>query len=307
MSRRNGLLVFFAAGIIALSLFAYNIYFAPRFSANKGNGLQNTCTVNCVQTQANTPVEQTPLPVTPTSTAQTTSIPGYKLVWNDEFNGTQLDTSKWYAINSAGSAKQQGCCLNYSYSTLISPKQLKVHDGMLTITTERNKTGGPAYRTGAISTETLGGASTVKFKYGKLSIRAKLPSGKGVWPAMWLLTSPAANPPPYEIDMMEMLGQDPHFIYMVIHHNDDRYYCTYKGPDYSQDFHVYTLDWEPGKLTWSIDGQVLCSTKQYVPSTSMYLILNTALSDGSWGDAVSNSTSLPQTFDIDYVRIYTKQ
>ncbi|MBO0793120.1 MAG: glycoside hydrolase family 16 protein [Ktedonobacteraceae bacterium] len=227
------------------------------------------------------------------------------MAWHDEFNGTQLDSSKWFAINSLGDNRYQGCCLDYSYSSLISPNQLRVHDGMLTITTARNTTNGMAYKTGAITTETLSDTPTFTFTYGRIDIRAKLPRGRGVWPAMWLLTSPASAEVSYEIDMMEMLGEDPHTIYMVDHHNNDRQYCDFKGPDYSKGFHVFSFDWKPNKITWYVDGQNLCSTTRSIPNKAMYIIINTALSDGvAWGQAVNSSTPLPQTFDIDYVRVY---
>jgi len=304
MSRRKEWLVFGITGIIVLSLFTYNIY-ASHFLSGPKETIENVCATNCPRPHM-VASAKSPAP-SPTSTEQNPAITGYKLVWDDEFNETQIDTTKWYAVNSQGTKAQQGCCLSYSYNSLISPNQLQVHDGMLTITTSRSTTGGAAYQTGAITTETLTDTPTFTFTYGKLDIRAKLPAGNGVWPAMWLLTGPATAPADYEIDMMEMLGQDPHTIYMVIHHYDSRFFCTYKGPDFSQSFHDFTLDWEPGRLSWSIDGQVLCTTTDYVPSQPMYLILNTALSDGSWGDIVSSSTPLPQMFDIDYIRVYTKE
>jgi beta-glucanase (GH16 family) len=304
MSRRTGLIIFCLAGIIAFSFFAYNLYFSSQHSSAAGNAFNSSiCSANCLSSPTS-PLPTPTITPTPTSTSQPLTIPGFKLTWHDEFTGTRLDSSKWYAINNQGGSQQQICCLGYSYSSLISPEQLRVHDGMLTITTERNTTGGAAYRTGAITTETQSDTPTFAFTYGRIDVRAKLPAGRGVWPAIWLLTSPATAQVSYEIDMMEMLGQDPHTLYEVVHHGNGREYCTSPGPNYSQGFHIFTLDWEPGKLTWSIDGQQLCTATRYVPQQPMYLILNTALSSGSWGEAVNSSTPLPQTFDIDYVRVY---
>jgi len=302
MSRRIGLTVLCIAGVIAVSLFAYNIYsFASSSSLARNELSNNTCANNC---HASPKLPSTSPTTIPTFSDPSMIVPGYKLIWNDEFNGTQLDPSKWYAVNSQGGTQQQGCCLGYSYSSLISPNQLQVHDGMLTITTERNTSGGKAYKTGAITTETQSDTPTFTFTYGRVDIRAKLPGGRGVWPAMWLVTAPATTQVSYEVDMMEMLGQDPHTLYQVVHHYGDREYCSNQGPDYSQAFHIFSLDWEPGKLIWSIDGHTLCTVTHYVPSQPMYLIINTALSDGAWGESVNSSTPLPQTFDIDYVRIY---
>lgn len=308
MSRRTGLLVLCITLILALSIFAYNIYSSARIPFLAGNALNNNACSSCGISHPTSTREVTSIPATftPTPEGPSLALPGYKLAWNDEFDGTQLTSSKWYAVNNAGNDGQQSCCLSYSYSSLIAPEQLQVHDGMLTIKTERNAGSGKAYKTGAITTETLSGTPTYTFTYGRIDIRAKLPRGKGVWPAMWLVTSPATVAVSYEIDMMEMLGQDPRTLYQVIHHGSGREYCQEKGPDYSQGFHVFTLDWEPGKLTWAVDGQTLCTVTRYVPAQAMYLIINTALSGGAgaWGDVVSSSTPLPQTFDIDYVRIY---
>lgn len=302
MSRRTGLIILCIGMVIAFSFFTYNLYFSSHLSFATNNGYSGqTCTPHCNPSPI---ISASASPATPTSTAQSLAIPGYTLMWHDEFTGNQIDASKWYAVNSQGGDPQQSCCLGYSYNSLISPDQLQVHDGMLTITTERNTSGGAAYRTGAITTETLNDAPTFSFTYGRIDIRAKLPSGRGVWPAMWLLTGPATAPASYEVDMMEMLGQDPHTLYEVVHHGDGREYCSSTGPDYSQGFHIFSLDWEPGKLIWSIDGQAVCTATKYVPSQPMYLIINTALSDGSWGEAVNSSTSLPQMFDINYVRVY---
>lgn len=302
MSRRNGVIILCIGMVIAFSFFAYNLYFSSHFSLATGKRyVSSPCATHCTSSL----VTSTPTSAADsTPTAQSLDIPGYTLTWHDEFDGPQLDSSKWFAINSQGNYQQQICCLSYSYSSLISPNQLQVRDGMLTITTERNSGGGAAYRTGAITTETQSNTPTFTLTYGQIDVRAKLPTGRGVWPAMWLLTSPATAQISYEIDMMEMLGQDSHTLYQVVHHGDEKEYCSSTGPDYSQGFHVFGLDWEPGKLTWSIDGQTVCTATKYVPSQPMYLIINTALSDGSWGEAVNSSTPLPQTFDIDYVRVY---
>ncbi len=300
MPRRIGFLIFCIAGILAISFSAYNIY----FSAHLSLAAKSTCSENCTQTSATRILPPT---LTPTATTQSTALAGYTLTWDDEFQGHQLDSSKWYAVNNLGGNQQQGCCLGYTYSSVISPNQLHVHDGMLTITTNRNATNGKAYATGAITTETLSDTPTFTFTYGRIDIRAKLPAGKGVWPAMWLLTAPATTQVADEIDMMEMLGQDPHTFYTVNHYTGGRDYCSFTGPDYSQGFHVFSLDWEPNKLTWSVDGQVVCSATHHVPNQPMYLIINTAISNGQWGNPVNASTPLPQTFDINYVRVYKQK
>jgi beta-glucanase (GH16 family) len=307
MPRRRALVIFCIAAIASVSLFLYNAYFTLHLPFTVSNELnRNVCSNNCASPTLHSSATPTLLPTPSNTPDPSLMLPGYRLVWNDEFNGTQLDPSKWYVVNSLGSKQQQGCCLNYSYSSVITPDQAQVHDGMLTITTERNTGGGPAYKTGAITTETLSDIPTFTFTYGRIDIRARLPRGRGVWPAMWLVTSPATAPASYEIDIMEMLGEDPHTLYQVVHHGQDREYCSDKGPDYSQAFHIFTLDWEPGKLTWAIDGQTLCTATRLVPSQPMYIIINTALSDGNWGEAVSSSTPLPQTFKIDYVRVYKR-
>jgi beta-glucanase (GH16 family) len=120
---------------------------------------------------------------------------------------------------------------------------------------------------------------------------------------------PSDHASPYEIDIMEMLGHEPNKIYLTHHWLGwipQQYTGTYVGPDYSEAFHTFTVEWEPGKITWFIDGIERYSSTSHVQSTPAYLYLNTAVG-GNWPGSPDETTMFPQFHDIDYVRVYQKQ
>jgi beta-glucanase (GH16 family) len=158
--------------------------------------------------------------------------------------------------------------------------------------------------------------NSLHFTYGTIEYRAKMPGGSGPWPAIWLLgyncqasniisadnIAPCNWPVPGsdEIDMTEILGGTT-TVNQQIHtgsHNDG---CGATTTDVSQNYHVYDLVWSPGSMVWKIDGKTTCTINQsYVPSTPMFLIINTAIG-GAAGTPV-NST-FPQSMSVDYVKV----
>jgi len=176
--------------------------------------------------------------------------------------------------------------------------------------------------------DTSGKFATV---YGRFEIRAKLPSGKGLWPAHWLYPQnrnwpmerlmaeavankqeraiPEERPWYSEIDIMEFLGHETNVLYGTLHYHtfDGQKKSTsgtWKGDtDYTKDFHIYALEWQPDVIRWFIDDQLIHSTNDGIPHTPHYLILNTAVG-GAWPGNPDKSTTFPQYHDIDYVRVY---
>ena len=150
-----------------------------------------------------------------------------------------------------------------------------------------------------------------KMKYGYVEMRARLPKGKGLWPAFWLLHD-ANNKNRPEIDIMEMLGDNTRLVYQTYHYYDNgnlRSTPSYRapGPDYSSDFHTFGMLWEPGRISWFVNGK---RTNRYesskVSDENMYLLVNLALG-GSWAGSPNSSTRFPAAFQIDYVRAYQKR
>lgn len=218
----------------------------------------------------------------------------WMLVWSDEFDGPALDLSKW---NVADVPSPRNHELEY-----YTPEAVSVADGYLRIRTDRQSYRGLSYTSGAIDTR-----FKFDFLYGKVEIHARLPKGQGIWPAHWMPPSDHASP--FEIDIMEMIGDEPNKIYLTHHWlgtNRKQYTGTYVGPDYSSSFHTFSVEWEPGKITWYIDGIERFSSTSHVQNTPAYLYLNTAVG-GSWPDPPDETTVFPQFHDIDYVRVYQKQ
>ncbi len=220
---------------------------------------------------------------------------GWRLVWHDEFDGNKLDSSKWVAEDAALEKNNEG-----EYYT---PEDVSVHDGFLTLRSEKRDMGGRHYTSGLV--ETRGKFARV---YGRFEIRAKLPKGQGIWPAHWLMPDDDSWPP--EIDIMELIGHYPNRIYMTNHftsaeggptwHGD-----SFTGSDFSKDFHVFAVEWEPDEIRWYIDGVERFSTKENIPNVPMRIILNTAVG-GDWPGYPTKKTVFPQFHDIDYVRVYAK-
>lgn len=258
------------------------------------------------------------LALTASGTAQTR--PAWKLVWSDEFISKQLDASKWNVLMREQSKHNE---LQY-----YVPDEVYLENGVLRIRSRIRDYGSMHYTSGRLSTD--GRFAPV---YGRFEIRARMPNGKGMWPAHWLYPQnrdwameqlmekavaegrergiPEARPWYSEIDIMEYLGHEPNIVYGTLH------YKTFSGEsksssgkvqgdvDYSKDFHIYALEWEPDSIRWYIDGKLMHATTLGIPHTPHYLILNTAVG-GAWPGNPDSTTTFPQYHDIDYVRVYRR-
>jgi Ca2+-binding RTX toxin-like protein len=157
----------------------------------------------------------------------------------------------------------------------------------------------------------LSGHDKYAFTNGYMEIRADVPSGKGIWPAFWLL--PASGEWPPEIDVMEFIGDQPNTIYNSSHFRDSsgavgsfsqgQTFAGEDGVDFSQGFHTYAAEWTSDRLTWFIDGQSVFNVRQNVPDVPMYLLANLAIG-GSWPGDPDATTPTNSHFDIDYIRVY---
>jgi beta-glucanase (GH16 family) len=148
-----------------------------------------------------------------------------------------------------------------------------------------------------------GGTSRRTFKYGYFEMRAKLPKGKGVWPAFWLTNDKTA-----EIDIMELIGQDPKSVYMTHHVWEGEHWSEtvkYTGADFSAGYHTFAVDWQPTYLRYYVDGVLRAQFTQNIPSDPLWIVANTCVGDAtSWPGAPDATTTFPQYFDIDYIRVF---
>ena len=254
-----------------------------------------------------------------------TSPDGRRLVvtFNDEFNSFDRwrdGKGVWRTTFRDGKADD-----DYNVRTLRSNKELELYvdpetrphgaqggpalglnpfsvgGGSLTIITDRApaalapQLGGFRYTSGLISTQ-----PSFAQTYGYFEMRAKLPSGKGVWPAFWLLPADFDWPP--EIDVMESVG-DPSKVYVTAHSKTAKDGGTEVSVS-PKDFHTYAVSWGPDMLVWFVDGREV----KRLPTPSdmhkpMYMLANVALG-GDWAGAPDASTPFPVRYVIDYIRAY---
>jgi beta-glucanase (GH16 family) len=175
---------------------------------------------------------------------------GWVLTFDDEFGGNALDQNRWtVGYNKWG-------IINHELEAYV-PDAFTLKDGVLSINAERRQAeyGGKMmdYTSGAITT--LG-----KFQqeYGYFEARCKVPSGKGFWPAFWLLPTDLSWPP--EIDIFEYIGDHKNVLYFHNHYKDgagkhQAEGFSVQGGDYSLDFHTIAVDWEPESIVWYVDGK----------------------------------------------------
>ena len=227
--------------------------------------------------------------------------------WSDEFNYTGTpDTSKWtYDLGGGGWGNSE--LEDYTNA----PANVSVGNGVLTITALNQSAGGEAYT----STRIVSKGSTT---YGRIEVRAKLCSGRGTWPAIWMLPNVytyGAWPASGEVDIMEMVGYDPNVEHFSAH--NATYYAgnaktsTDSIPTAETDFHLYREDWTPYAIRGYYDNVLVFTyintgggTQLYPYNIPFHLLMNIAVG-GSWGgiDGVDD-TAFPTSMQIDYVHFF---
>jgi beta-glucanase (GH16 family) len=239
----------------------------------------------------------------------------WSLVFEDNFASGSVDQTKWspslfWGITSNGSFE------NLSQLEWYFPANSTVANGVLTIQARRENTatsyGVFNYTSGLITTDR--NASNVSipvkfdFLYGYAEIRAKLPAGKGLWPAFWML--PSDQTASEEIDILEVLGDHPATNYMTYHwgsHQSTGGSWTTSGADYSQGYHTFAVDWTPAAIVWYVDGveRQRVSDASIISRKRMDLIANLQIG-GAWAGSPDASTAFPANYDIDYIRVWKK-
>ncbi len=243
----------------------------------------------------------------------------YQLVWSDEFDGTELNLTKWGHEIGDGSSNGIPGWGNNELEYYRSENTI-VDSGFLIITAKEESFGGRSYTSSRLRSLNKG-----DWKYGKFELRAKMPLGKGLWPAIWMMPSKevygdwAASG---EIDIMEYLGHEENKVHGTIHFGGSWPNNVSSGLSYTLDignfheeFHVFSLIWEEERLIWLVDGQPYQTQTSWWSSGGIYpapfdqefhMILNLAVG-GDWPGAPDETTEFPQEFIIDYVRVYQKK
>ena len=242
------------------------------------------------------------------------------LVWEENFDGDQLNMDNWkYEIHEAGWVNKE----LQSYGT--STQNTYVKDGCLVIQALKNKKTNE-YTSGRINT-----FGKHVFKYGRFEARLKVPSGKGFLPAFWMMPSSEGYYGPWprcgEIDIMEVLGDETKRVFGTIHygepHTQQQGKYTLEEGDFSKEFHVYALEWDPGEFRWYIDGKLYYKTNEWFTrprangdgrpypapfNKQFYLILNLAVG-GTWVGYPEKNAKFAENarLIVDYVRVYQKK
>ncbi|MBU9711534.1 glycoside hydrolase family 16 protein [Bacillus tamaricis] len=221
---------------------------------------------------------------------------GWELIWQDEFEKEFLDEKKW---NTEDWAAEKNKELQFYTSDNVL-----VDDGHLKLVSKNEDFNGRDYTSGAVHSK-----DKFYFKYGKVEMRAKLPIGQGIYPAFWMMPNVESTWLP-QISIMEFLGHQTEEVWSVLHwlneHSELKTVeSKYSNTDFSQGFHIFGMEWDPNTIIWYIDGEEVFRTEAYIPDTEMYLYINTAIG-GDWPGSPDKTTVFPQSFEVDYVRVYQK-
>lgn len=257
--------------------------------------------------------------------------PAWRLLWSDEFNGREVDASRWTAdIWPARKVNDE----DQTYTD--RPRNLRIEDGTLVIEAHREDFDGARFTSARVHTAGKG-----DLLYGRLEVRAKLPQGMGTWPAIWMLpTDPFryatkcdagddwqgsatcdAWPNSGEIDLMEHVGYQMGHVHGTVH-NEAYYWLKWeqrKGrillPGVHEGFHVYAIEWTPERIDIFADDTLYFSYvneqdgwRSWPYDHPYHLILNVAVG-GMWGRAGGgiDESIFPQRMVVDYVRAYTRE
>ena len=245
--------------------------------------------------------------------------PGWKLVWADEFDGGELDFTKWDVEENA-----HGGGNNELQFYVDRRENVRVEGGHLLIEARREKFG-----LGGVERDFTSGRVRTKrraaWKYGRFEFRAKLPAGRGIWPAIWLLPEKegyggwAASG---EIDIMELVGHEPDTVHGTLHYGGGWPNNTHTGAPFklrrgtfADDFHVFALEWEEGEIRWYVDGKLYQTQKKWSTTGGefpapfdqpFFLVVNLAVG-GNWPGPPDESTVFPQRLVLDYVRVFERE
>jgi len=233
-------------------------------------------------------------------------------LFEDDFDGGHLDTARW---NTCHWWDDGGCTIESNDELQwYLPSQVSVADGAVHLTAEDVETPGAddeefPYRSGMVTTGPPDGNSEAKFAftYGSLEARVQVPAGDGLWAALWLLPADRESRP--EIDLLEVLGNDPSELIMHLHPEDrdeKSPSCTHTmapGSSFADGWRDVRLEWVPGRLRYFVDGRQLWEVVgEKVPDEPMYVVANLAVGGYLPGEP-SSSTSFPATYSIDYIRV----
>ena len=234
------------------------------------------------------------------------NYPNYTLTWNDEFNGSSL-SSDWTQEIGNGNWGWGNNELQY-----YRAQNTSLENGYLIITAKQENFGGKNYTSSRIKTQ-----GNIFHTYGRIDIRAKLPFGQGLWPALWMLGenfSSTGWPSCGEIDIMEMIGGNgwnDRTVHGTVHWEDNGHalyggHNTLTSGRFADEFHVFSIIWTPSSIKWlrdDIQYHMIDINNLSAFHNNFFFIFNVAVG-GNWPGSPDASTIFPQTMIVDYVRVF---
>ncbi len=240
------------------------------------------------------------------------SYTGYELVWRDEFDGSGAPNPDYWTheIGNSGWGNNE---LQYYTEGTSNASQ---NGGRLIIEAREESFQGAPYTSARLITQ-----NKFAFTHGRVDIRARLPEGQGIWPALWMLGSNFSTigwPACGEIDIMELVGHQPGTVHGTAHwgpqgqsfsFNRGSAYSLESDERFSEAFHVFSIIWEPGEITWYVDDEPYATLANsdvngnYPFDLDFFFIFNIAVG-GNWPGNPDATTVFPQRMFVDYIRVF---
>lgn len=268
------------------------------------------CTLALNQATASIINDGTYLPTDTSGYTSPLSYAGYTLAWSDEFNSASINTNNWN-FETGGTGWGNNELENYTSRTQNAFQS----SGNLVIEARQESYNGNNYTSARMTTQ-----NKQQFQYGRIDIRAKLPVGKGIWPALWMLGTNIPQvgwPTCGETDIMELIGKYPQEIFGTLHYANSiganasvgSNYSISSG-DFSQQFHVFSLVWKQDSISLLVDNNIYFSgSAQNISgnvwpfNSTSFFIFNVAVG-GDWPGSPDESTVFPEHLFVDYVRVF---
>ena len=245
---------------------------------------------------------------------------GYKLLWHDEFDADTLNTEIW------NREKREPGWTNAELQEYTDLEQnIFIRDGKLVLKAIKTKDadGNDYYTSGKVQTQ-----RKRDFMYGKVVASAKVPKGQGLWPAIWLMPTDEDYygqwPKCGEVDIMEVLGNHPNVTYSTVHygvpHAENQGIYRLEEGNFSDDFHEYSVEWEPGEMRFYVDGKHFHTVNEWytaypdepqkpypAPFNQTFFVQINLAVGGGWPGNPDETTDFEKAeFEIEYVRVYQK-
>lgn len=238
---------------------------------------------------------------------------GYTMVWNDEFNGNTINPDYW--VFETGTGCPHLCGWGNNELQYYRQENAWVEGGVLTIEARRENFQSSLYTSARMKTQ-----GKKSFKYGRIDIRALLPKGQGMWPALWMLGNDITSvgwPRCGEIDIMEMVGGSgrENTTHGTLHWDNNGH--SYTGGHYTlpqgtlyQKYHVFSIIWDQTNIRWLLDNQQFHQiniTPEHMSEfhQEFFFIFNVAVG-GNWPGSPNETTIFPQQMKVDYIRVFQK-